>query len=263
MIARKLLKTAVLLIVAAMVLPIAACSDKPAENITLNISAAASLTDVLEEINSVYMDANPNIKIISNYAASGTLQTQIEQGADCDVFISAAAKQIDNLENKALLLENTRVNVLKNSIALIVRKDTKLELNSFEGLIADDVKLIAVGDPSFVPAGTYSYEALDLLKITDGLKDKLILGSTVRDVLAYVETGNVDAGLVFLTDAVLIDSIKVVAIAPDQINSKIVYPGAVIKASANPDAAIAYLNYLCGAEASAVFEKYGFSPIFE
>ena len=259
----KLIKIIACLVVMSMIIPLAACTDKEGEKVTLNISAAASLTDALSEINTAYMDANENITITANYAASGTLQTQIEQGATCDVFISAAAKQMNNLENGGLLLANTRINILKNSIALIINKNSTLDIDSFEDLLGENVNLIAVGDPSFVPAGTYAYQLFDLLEITDDLQDKLMLGSTVRDVLAYVETGNVDAGIVYSTDAVITDGVKIVATAPDEINSKIVYPAAIIKASENADAATDYLEYLTGAEAMAIFEKYGFTSAVE
>jgi molybdate transport system substrate-binding protein len=260
---KKILKTiAVIIVVAMIMMPLASCADKQ-KDITLNISAAASLTDALNEINTAYMDANKNITIVSNYAASGTLQTQIEQGATCDVFISAAAKQMNNLETGGLILSDTRINLLKNSIVLIINKNSTLDIDSFEDLTGENVKLISVGDPSFVPAGTYAYQLFDLLGITEALKDKLMQGSNVREVLAYVETGNVDAGLVYATDAVITDGVKIVASAPDEINSKIIYPAAIVKASENADAAADYLDYLLGAEAMAVFEKYGFSPAVE
>jgi len=251
------------LIAIMMIMPLAACTDNKEGDITLNISAAASVTDALNEVNTAYMDANPNITIVTNYAASGTLQTQIEQGATCDVFISAAAKQMNNLENGGLILSDTRKNILKNSIVLIINKNSALDIDSFEDLLLEAVGLIAVGDPSFVPAGTYAYQLFELLEITDDLEGKLMQGSTVRDVLAYVETGNVDAGIVYSTDAAITDGVKIVATAPDEINSKIVYPAAIIKASENVDAASDYMAFLSGSGAMAVFEKYGFSAAVE
>lgn len=233
--------------------------------VTLNISAAASLTDALEAVNALYKEQNPNVTIVTNYAASGTLQLQIEQGATCDVFISAATKQMDNLENKELVLSSTRINLLKNSIVLIVPVNSTLEIDSFEDLLEDYVTLVAVGDPAFVPAGTYAYQLFDLLGITDELEasEKLIQGSTVRDVLAYVETGNVDAGIVYSTDAVISDGVKIVATAPDEINSQIVYPAAIIKASENQSAAADYLAFLSSDAAMEIFESYGFLSAVE
>jgi molybdate transport system substrate-binding protein len=260
---KKLIKIMAFSIAIMMIMPLAACTPNEEGNITLNISSAASVTDALNEVNSVYMDANPNITIVANYAASGTLQTQIEQGATCDVFISAASKQMNNLENGGLILSDTRINILKNSIVLIVNKNSTLEIDSFEDLLGGAISLIAVGDPSFVPAGTYAYQLFELLEITDDLEDKLMQGSTVRDVLAYVETGNVDAGIVYSTDAAITDGVKIVATAPDEINSKIVYPAAIVKASENVDAASEYLAFLSGSEAMAIFEKYGFSAAVE
>jgi molybdate transport system substrate-binding protein len=233
--------------------------------VTLNVSAAASLTDALEAVNALYMEQHSNVTIVANYAASGTLQTQIEQGATCDVFLSAAAKQMNALEDEGLILSNTRINLLKNSIVLIVPKASTLEIDSFEDLLEDYVTMIAVGDPAFVPAGTYAYQLFDLLGITDELEasGKLIQGSSVRDVLAYVETGNVDAGIVYSTDAVISDGVKIVATAPDEINSKIIYPAAIIKASENQAAAADYLAFLSSDAAIEIFKTYGFLSAVE
>jgi molybdate transport system substrate-binding protein len=233
--------------------------------VTLSVSAAASLTDALEAVNALYMEQHSNVTIVANYAASGTLQTQIEQGATCDVFLSAAAKQMNNLENEGLILSNTRIDLLKNSIVLIIPKASTLEIDSFEDLLEDYVTMIAVGDPAFVPAGTYAYQLFDLLGITDELEasGKLIQGSSVRDVLAYVETGNVDAGIVYSTDAVISDGVKIVATAPDEINSKIIYPAAIIKASENQAAAADYLAFLSSDAAIEIFKTYGFLSAVE
>jgi len=233
--------------------------------VTLSVSAAASLTDALEAVNALYMEQHSNVTIVANYAASGTLQTQIEQGATCDVFLSAAAKQMNNLENEGLILSNTRIDLLKNSIVLIIPKASTLEIDSFEDLLEDYVTLVAVGDPAFVPAGTYAYQLFDLLGITDELEasGKLIQGSSVRDVLAYVETGNVDAGIVYSTDAVISDGVKIVATAPDEINSKIIYPAAIIKASENQAAAADYLAFLSSDAAIEIFKTYGFLSAVE
>jgi len=233
--------------------------------VTLSVSAAASLTDALEAVNALYMEQHSNVTIVANYAASGTLQTQIEQGATCDVFLSAAAKQMNNLENEGLILSNTRIDLLKNSIVLIIPKASTLEIDSFEDLLEDYVTMIAVGDPAFVPAGTYAYQLFDLLGITDELEasGKLIQGSSVRDVLAYVETGNVDAGIVYSTDAVISDGVKIVATAPDEINSKIIYPAAIIKASENQAPAADYLAFLSRDAAIEIFKTYGFLSAVE
>lgn len=226
----------------------------------LNISAAASLTNVLKEINDLYINQHPNVTIIPNFAASGTLQKQIENGAPADVFISAAAAQMDALQTGDLLLPGSRKDLLTNKVVLIVPQKSDLSITSFADLALDKVKKVAMGDPKFVPAGTYGQQALDLLGITSAVQPKLVLGSDVRQVLNYVETGNVDAGIVYSTDAKTSTGVKIVAAAPDSINAKVMYPVAIIKSSKNPDAAADYIKFLSGEQAMAIFEKYGFSP---
>jgi molybdate transport system substrate-binding protein len=231
------------------------------EAIELNVCAGVGLTDVVKAINDLYMQANKNVKIVSNFASSGTLQQQIEQGAPEDVFISAAAAQMDNLQKKELLLNDTRQNLLTNKVVLIVPADSTLGITSFNDLAADKVKVVAIGDPKSVPAGTYAQQAFDELGITAQIQPKEVLGSDVRQVLTYVESGNADAGIVYSTDALTSQKIKVVASAPAGINAKVMYPVAVTKASKNPDAAKDYLNFLFGTQAKVVFEKYGFTVV--
>jgi molybdate transport system substrate-binding protein len=233
----------------------------PSSPVELNVCAGVGLTDVITTINNLYQQANKNVKIVANFAASGTLQTQIEQGAPADIFISAAAKQMDNLQQKGLLFNETRVNLLYNKVVLVVPLDSKLGLTSFNDLTLNSVKKVAVGDPQFVPAGTYALQAFDLLGITARVQPKEILGADVRQVLNYAETGNVDAGIVFSTDALTSNKVKVVASAPDPINANVVYPVAVIKASKNPEVAKHYLAFLFSSQAKAVFEKYGFTVV--
>ncbi len=249
--------SALVLLTVTLLLSFAGCTPKT--SVTLNISAAASLTDALKEVNSLYAQENPNVTITPNLAASGTLQKQIENGAPVDVFISAAAAQMDALQEQGLILDATRKNLLNNKIVLIVPSDSTLGLTSFEGLTDDKVKKVAIGDPESVPAGKYGQQAFDELGITAQIQPKLILGSDVRQVLSYVESGNVDAGIVYSTDAKTSTKVKVVASAPDDINAKVVYPMAVIKASTNQAAARDYENFMFSSQAKAVFEKYGFS----
>lgn len=248
-----------LLVVFSLFAGLAGCSD--GESVTLNVSAAASMTDAINEVNDVYMQANGNVTVLANFASSGTLRQQIETGAPADVFISASAKHMNILEEAGLILTETRQDLLNNKIVLIVPDNSTLDLDDFMDLLNSDVKQIALGDPEFVPAGTYGKEALDVLGIYEQVQSKLILGSDVRQVLSYVESGNVDAGIVYSTDAAISESVTVVADAPAEVNDKIVYPVSVIKASANVDAAGEYIAFLLSDEARAIFEKYGFSPI--
>jgi molybdate transport system substrate-binding protein len=239
----------------------AASITTPAESVTLNISAAASLTDALKAVNSLYTKEKTNVTITPNFASSGTLQKQIEQGAPADVFISAASAQMDTLQKGNLIVNETRQNLLNNKVVLVVPDDSTLALASFKDLTGDSVKKIAIGDPKSVPAGTYAQQAFDLLGITAQLQSKLVIGSDVRGVLAYVESGNVDAGIVYSTDSLISSKVKVVASAPDEINAKIVYPVAVIAATRVKSAAQDYINFLFTPQVKEVFEKYGFSVV--
>jgi molybdate transport system substrate-binding protein len=241
-----------------LLLPVLVAGCGTAAPVELNVSAAASLTDALKAVNDQYMQNNQNITVTANFASSGTLQKQIEQGAPADVFVSAGAAQMDALQKEQLLADNTRRNLLNNQVVLILPSESTLDITSFKDLTGNVVTKIAIGDPQFVPAGTYAQQAFDLLGITAQIKSKLILASDVRQVLAYVESGNVEAGVVYATDAVISGKVKIVASAPPAINSKVVYPVVVIKASKNAAAAKAYIDYLFGAEAKMVFEKYGF-----
>ncbi|MDD5700918.1 MAG: molybdate ABC transporter substrate-binding protein [Dehalococcoidales bacterium] len=241
--------------------PSVAPSPTQAAPVTLNISVAASLTDAIKEINSLYIKDRPQVTITPNFASSGTLQQQIENGAPVDVFLSAAQAQMDNLQKKDLIVNDTRRNFVMNEVVMIVPDDSTLGLTSFNDLATDRVEKVAVGDPKSVPAGTYAHQAFDQLGITAQIQPKEILGSDVRQVLTYVESGNVDAGIVYSTDAMISSRVKVVASAPAEINAKIVYPVAVIKASRIPDAANDYLNFLFSVQAKTAFEKYGFTPI--
>jgi len=224
----------------------------------LTVSAAISLKDALDETKEIYTKDHPDVAIAINYGASGTLQLQIEQGAPVDVFLSAAPKQMDALETKGLLLPGTRKDLLQNEVVLVAPKDSKLGLKSFQDLTRADVKKVALGEPTTVPAGQYAKETLTSLGIYDAVNAKAVLAKDVRQVLTYVETGNVDAGIVYATDAASSSKATVVATAPAKSHAPVIYPGAVIKASKNPVAAKAFLDFLAGPRGAAVFQKYGF-----
>jgi molybdate transport system substrate-binding protein len=253
-----LLSTVVLLTI-ALFMSLPGCTA--GEPVELNVSAAASLTDAITEINDLYMQENSNVTITQNFASSGTLQQQIEQGAPVDVFFSAGAKQMDTLQDEGLILTDTRLDLLNNKVVLVVPANSTLNITDFTDLLNDDVQKIALPDPESSPAGSYGKQALELLGIWEEVQPKLILGSDVRQVLSYVESGNVDAGIVYLTDAAISSAVKVAANAPDEINAKIVFPVAVVTASTSVEAANDYIDFLCGDEAKAIFEGYGFTVI--
>ncbi len=217
------------------------------------------MKDALDEVERDYAAATPGVTIASNYGASGTLQLQIEQGAPVDIYLSASPKQMDNLQAKGLLLEGTRRNLLRNEIVLIVPKDSTSHISSFQDLARPDVKPIALGEPATVPAGEYAKEALTYFGIYGAVGPKALLAKDVRQVLTYVETGDVEAGIVYSTDAASSSKVKVVAMAPAASHARAIYPVAVIKTSRDPTAARAFEDFLSGAQARAIFQKDGFA----
>ncbi|HEY9851542.1 MAG TPA: molybdate ABC transporter substrate-binding protein [Leptolyngbyaceae cyanobacterium] len=229
-----------------------------AESTTLLIAAAASLQDALKELDPIFEKANQGITVNYNFAASGPLQQQIEQGAPVDVFISAATKQMDVLQKKNLIVTNTRRNLLTNSLVLVVPSNSTLGLNSFQQLTNPNVKKISMGEPRSVPAGQYAQELFKNLGILEQVKPKLVYGNSVRNVLGTVESGNADAGIVYSTDAKVSARVKQVATAASNQHSPIVYPMAVISASRHQQAAGTYAQFLTSPQAQAIFKKYGF-----
>lgn len=223
----------------------------------ITVSAAASLKDALTEIKLQYEGKKPGIKLVLNFGSSGTLQQQIEQGAPVDLFISAGKSQMVALEAKQLLAQDSRVNILGNELVLIVGKANHT-VRSFADLNKPEVKHIAIGQPGSVPAGKYAKETLTALKLWDGLRSKFVEAKDVRQVLTYVETGDAEAGLVYKSDTILSERVKIAAVAPAGSHSPVVYPAAVIKASKNAAAAGELLKFLKSKEAQQVFSNYGF-----
>jgi molybdate transport system substrate-binding protein len=226
-------------------------------NTTLLVSAAASLQDALAEIKPLYAQTKRNVSINYNFGASGALQQQIVQGAPADIFFSAATKQMNALQEKNLILTDTRPNLLTNRLVLIVPRNSS-SITSFRDLTSSKVKRIAVGEFRSVPVGQYSQEVFKNLGILSQITPKLVLGNNVRNVLAAVESGNADAGVVYTTDAKISDQVKVVATAPENLHSPIVYPIAVLRSSKNNSAAREYIQFLSSNQARGVFQKYGF-----
>ncbi len=253
-----LIATALATLLLVIGVPILTSSPVAAQsNTSLLISAAASLKEALEEIKPLYQQSKANVNISYNFGSSGALQQQIEQGAPADIFISAAKKQIDALEQKGLLVAGTRNIIAKNRLVLVIPKNI-VGITSFYSLKDAKVKKIAIGEPRSVPAGQYAQQVLEKLKIWGEIKSKLVFANNVRQVLASVESGNADAGLVYITDAKISDKIKVVVTADEKYHSPIIYPLAVIKRSKNVDAAKEFSQFLSSNQAKAVFKKYGF-----
>ncbi|ODG92963.1 MULTISPECIES: molybdate ABC transporter substrate-binding protein [Bacillaceae] len=229
------------------------------KNVELTISAAASLQDALNDIKANFEKANPNVKINFNFGASGALQQQISQGAPVDLFFSAAEDKFNNLVKDGLIEENQGKDVVGNELVLVVPKDTKKEINSFEELTKADK--ISIGTPDAVPAGQYGKETLENLNVWKAIEGKVVYGKDVRQVLSYVETNNVDAGIVYKTDALTSTKVKIVATAADNTHDPIIYPLGVIKDSKQPKEAKKFFEYLQNDESMKILEKYGFKGL--
>ncbi len=227
--------------------------------VTLIVAAGAGLTDALSEVNSLYSQEQQQIRIETTFAAAGDLQTQIENGAPADIFFSAASSQMDALERESLILVNTRKDALANRLVLIAHRDNQDAINDFSALDNGALSLMAIGDPEFVPAGAYALEAFKYAGISyEELKPKIILGNNVRQVLNYVENKNVEYGIVYYTDTMTSDLVKIVATAPEEVNRLVIFPVAVVATSSNPEQAAAYIDFLFSPQAIAIFEKHGF-----
>lgn len=249
--------TLILLLILFASCPLTGCH---ADNqVTLIVAAGTGLTDALAEVNDLYSRQKKQIRIETNFAAAGDLQTQIENGAPVDIFFSAATSQMDTLEQKTLILSATRKNVLANKLVLITHQDNQGAIDDFSALKDGRFSLMAIGDPEFVPAGAYALEAFKYAGISyEALKPDIILGNNVRQVLNYVENKNVEYGIVYYTDTVTSDLVKIVATAPEEINRLVIFPVAVVAASSHPEQAIAYIDFLFSPQAKAIFNKHGF-----
>lgn len=228
------------------------------EPVELHVSAAASLTDVMNEIGKAYEEEHPDVKVVFNYGSSGALQQAIENGGTADLFFSAAQKQMDALDKKGLLKEGTRKDLLQNEVVLIVPKDSDKDITSFDQLTSDKLQHIALGEPKGVPVGQYSEEILTKLGLLDGIRAKAVYGSDVRQVLAWVASGEADAGLVYATDAAVEPSVRVVATAPAGTHKPIIYPAAVLKDTKHLDTAKDFLTFVSNDKNKERFAKYGF-----
>lgn len=234
-------------------------TKKEDKTIELNISAAASLKEAMADLEAAYTSKNPEVSFVINYGSSGSLQQQIEQGAPCDLFISAGEKQMTALEEEGLLLEGTNKDLVKNSLVLVTSNDS--EISSIDSLNSDAVSKIALGEPSSVPAGKYADETLTSLAIKDSLNNKLVFAKDVKEVLAWTASGNADAGFVYLSDALSSDGVKIVETISEEYHSPITYPVAIIKDSDDIDAAKAFEDFLFTDEAQEIFEKYGYKSV--
>ena len=230
-----------------------------AEETEILVAAAASLKNAYEEELIPMFEAQyPGVTVKGTYDSSGKLQTQIEEGLEADVFMSAAKKQMKALDEEGMIDSDSIVDLLENKIVLIVPTGSDKGIQSFEDIVKADS--IALGDPASVPAGQYSEEALTNLGLWDQIQDKTSFGTNVTEVLNQVAAGSADAGIVYATDAAsMADQVEVVAEAPEgSLKTKVIYPVAVVKDSANAEVAANFVKFLTSDEAMKVFEAYGF-----
>jgi molybdate transport system substrate-binding protein len=223
----------------------------------LNVYAAASLTDAMKEIATGYEKAGGG-KVSFNFGASSALARQIEEQAPADVFFSADEAKMDELDKRGLVQKETRQSLLSNSLVIVVPNDSKLKLTAARDLTGSEIQQIAVCEPQSVPAGIYTREYLQKLGLWEPLKGKIVPTENVRANLAAVESGNVEAGFVYRTDAAISKKVRIALEIPVAEGPAISYPVAVLRGSTHPEAAKKFLAYLESPAGLDVFRKYGF-----
>jgi molybdate transport system substrate-binding protein len=223
----------------------------------IHVFAAASLTDSLKELAAAYQQSSGD-KIVFNFGASSTLARQIEEGAPADIFFSADEAKMDALEKNGRIVHDSRKSRLSNSLVVVVGADSLLLVESPSDLTNANIKRIALADPRAVPAGIYSKQYLEKLGIWSVVEPKVVPTENVRGALVAVESGNVDAGMVYKTDAAISRKVKIAYTVPPSDGPNISYPMALIKDSKQPEAARKFLQHLDSADATRVFEKFEF-----
>lgn len=223
----------------------------------MRVSAAASLGDVLKAMDAAF-ETQSGIHVELNLGASSTLARQIEAGAPIDVFFSADLAKMDGLEKLGLIDSTTKRTPLSNALVVVVPADSALQLRSGADLAAVAVKQIAIADPKAVPAGIYAREWLSKVSLWSALESKFVATENVRAALAAVESGNVEAGIVYKTDAAISKKVKVAFAVPAPDAPQIVYPIALVKDARNADLARRYIEFIVSKEAAALFEQFGF-----
>lgn len=261
----------------AWIAPVCAQAEAETKPVELIVFGAASMTETLTELGDRYMEANPNVKIVFNFDSSGTLKTQIQEGADVDIFISAGQKQMNQLDKSVaaelnpdgldFVLEDTRFDFLENKVALAVPEGNPAGIKSYDdlksGLEAGKI-LLAMGNAD-VPVGQYTQKILAFLDLDEAALAKagnITYGSNVKEVTTQVSEATVDAGIIYQTDA-FSAKLTVVDTATKEMCGQVIYPAAIMKPSKNVEAAEAFLEFLQSEEAGKVFEEVGFTPIRE
>ena len=271
------LKRALCLTCALLLCAGSALASASAEPTELIVFAAASMTETLTQLKDVYEKAHPEVRIVYNFDSSGTLKTQIESGADCDVFISAAPKQMNQLDITAdpavntagldFVLEGTRINLLENKVALAVPEGNPKGVTGYDMLaeaLPEGGVFLAIGN-SDVPVGQYTQKIFKFYGLDEealAAAGSLTYGSNVKEVTTQVAEGAVDCGIIYATDA-FSAKLTVVDTATAEMCGQVIYPAAVLKTTKHEEIARDYLAFLTSAEADAVFEAVGFTPLHD
>lgn len=251
------LAAALCLVIIAFLTASPGAEEKPT---TITVSAAASLTEAFTDIASEFEAEHPDTNVELNFAGSGTLRMQIEAGAPIDVFASASENHMDLLVGENLIENSSRKDFATNTLVMVVPANNGAETpKSLEDLTADSVEKIAIGDPESAPVGKYTKQAMEDSGVWDELESKVILAENVKQVLTYVETGEVDAGFVYMTDAESgrKDLYEITYTVP--VNESISYPIAVVNESANKEEAQEFVDFVTGARGQEILAEYGFS----
>jgi molybdate transport system substrate-binding protein len=228
----------------------------------ITVSAAISLKNAFEEIGKTFMEKHSGTKVVFNFGASGDLARQIEAGAPVDVFASAAQKDMDDIGKKDLVITNSRKDFAKNGVVLVKPAHSIIPLQTLTDLQKKEIKKIVIGNPKTVPAGRYAEEALRHFNLWDIVKDKLIFAENVRQALDYVARNEVDAGLVYSTDAIARSKeVKVVMKLSEDSHKPVVYPIGVIKGTKVETLSRAFVDFVISAEGQRILSQYGFITV--
>lgn len=264
------MKKLVSLVIAAMMM--LTCASALADT-ELVVFAAASMTETLNAIKELYEAQNPGVTLVYNFDSSGTLKTQIQEGADCDVFISAGQKQMNQLDITAdaavntegldFVLQGSRINLLENKVTLVAAEGKEVDsFDTLAQLLWDGGVLLCMGN-SDVPVGQYTQKILAYYELNEeelANAGKITYGTNVKEVTTQVKEASVDCGVIYATDA-FSAGLTVVDEATPEMCGQVIYPAAVLNVSANPEAAQAFLDYLTGEEAGEIFAAVGFTQI--
>lgn len=253
------MKKAIVLLLGLSLIMLTACSAEEEEQTReLYISAAASLTDAMDELKEIY-EAESEIELTFNFAGSGKLAQQIQQGAPVDVFISANENWLNRLVEDELIEHDTIRDVTGNKLVLIANHLSSFDYDSFSDLDIGVLSNIAIGQPESVPAGEYTKKALENMDKWDEIEPHVVYAKDVRQVLTYVETGNVEVGFVYKSDALSSDKVIVLTESDPSQHDPIIYPGGITSDSEHKEAAKDFLEFVTSDEAQEVLATYGFS----